>query len=164
MKHSPAILFGLLCCMSCAATDTVDRWNVESDREQLSLLLDAHASYVESDRVSEAAQHYYQAPVWINEGWARTAGSLEELGAIFEDQLVWLRARGYSHTTVTDRQIHMLSPSSALATVIFEREDTRGNAMDPGEFAVTYVLIRTEQDWRITAVLPHEPERTPWAS
>ena len=164
MKRSPAIFLGLLSCMACAATDTVTRWNIESDREQVSLLLDAHASYVESDRVAEAAQYYYQAPVWIDEGWARTASSLDELGAIFEDQLVWLRARGYSHTTVTDRQIHMLSPSSALATVIFEREDTRGNTMDPGEYAVTYVLIRTERDWRITAVLPHGPERAPWAS
>ena len=69
MKRPPAILFSLLFCMSCAATDTAVRWNVESDREQVSLLLDAHASYVESDRVSEAAQHYYQAPVWIDEGW-----------------------------------------------------------------------------------------------
>jgi hypothetical protein len=137
---------------------------MKADREQVALLLDAHASYVESDRVSEAAQHFYRAPVWIDEGWARTAGSLDELGAIFEDQLTWLRARGYSHTTVTDRQIHMLSPSSALATVLFEREDTRGNTMNPGEYAVTYVLIRTGQDWRITAVLSHDPERAPWTS
>ena len=58
----------------------------------------------------------------------------------------------------------MLSPSSALATVLFEREDTRGNTMDPGEYAVTYVLIRTGQDWRITAVLSHDPERAPGTS
>jgi hypothetical protein len=38
------------------------------------------------------------------------------------------------------------------------------NAMDLGEYAVTYVLIRTGQDWRITAVLSHDPERAPWTS
>ena len=64
----------------------------------------------------------------------------------------------------------MLSELLALAAVVAGYEVARisrpahCNAMDLGEYAVTHVLIRTELDWRITAVLPHDPERAPWTS
>ncbi len=157
-----SLLLPVFLAVSCASTQRGDRWDIEADQAQVQQLLEAHISYWESDRLAEAAQHYYQAPLWINDGWARSASDLDELSAIFEDQLVWLRGRDYDYTLVHDHTIHMLSPSSALATVILERKDERGNTMDPGRFAVTYVLIRTSLDWRITTILPHAPDRTPW--
>lgn len=158
----PILALSLVCALtaSCAGPSlTSSLWDPATERESVSAMLDAHDSFVLENRMVEATTYFYQPPVWVDTGWPHAANDLDEVSAIFEDQKRWLEARGLVSQQPLERSIHILSPSAAVATQTFAQWDEQGKPLNPQSSAVTYLLVKINAEWRISAVLRHHPDR-----
>ena len=66
-----------------------------------------------------------------------------------------LRERGYSHSTRSELHLKLLDQITALASGVFVRHKTDGSELET--IGATYVLCKTEGEWKIAEVIGHPP-------
>ena len=81
-----------------------------------------------------------------------TASEIETwYGGIIRD----LKERGYSHSVRSELHVKLLDQTTALASAVFVRYRTDGSEL--ATIGATYILRKTEGDWKIAVVTPHPP-------
>jgi NTF2-like protein (DUF6841) len=83
--------------------------------------------------------------------------SVAEIKQKWEGLLQPLVADGYAKSEWPTRNICILNDATAIVSGHFVRYRKNGSVI--GEYGVTFTLARTGDGWRITAVIPHEPDR-----
>ena len=66
-----------------------------------------------------------------------------------------LRERGYSHSIRLELHVKLLEQTTALASGVFVRQKTDGSKLET--FGVTYVLRKTEGEWKIAVMVRTPP-------
>ena len=77
-----------------------------------------------------------------------------EIEARYGAYLRGLRERGYSHSTWSELHVKLLD-QIALASGVFVRHKTDGSELET--IGATYVLRKTEGEWKIAVVIRHLP-------
>jgi ketosteroid isomerase-like protein len=80
---------------------------------------------------------------------------MSEIEAFYSGVLRDLRERGYSHSTVSELHIKLLDQTTALASTVFVRHKTDGSELET--IGATYVLRKTEGEWKIAVVTRNPP-------
>ena len=80
---------------------------------------------------------------------------MSEIEAFFGEVIRDLRARGYAYSTRSELHVKLLDQSTALASAVFVRHKTDGSELET--IGVTYVLRKTEGEWKISVVIRHLP-------
>ena len=81
--------------------------------------------------------------------------TIAEIEAFYGGLLRDLRARGYSHSTRSELHVKLLDQTTALASAVFVRHKTDGSELET--IGATYVLRKTEGEWKIAVVMGHPP-------
>ena len=81
--------------------------------------------------------------------------TMSEIEAFYGGVLRDLRERGYSHSTRSELHVKLLDQTTALASTVFVRHKTDGSELET--IGVTYVLRKTEGEWKIAVVMRHPP-------
>ena len=81
--------------------------------------------------------------------------TMPEIEAFYGDVQRPLRERGYSHSTVSELHVKLLDQTTALASAVFVRHKTDGSELET--IGATYVLRKTEGEWKIAVVMGHPP-------
>ena len=66
-----------------------------------------------------------------------------------------LRERGYSHSTRSELHLKLLDQITALASGVFVRHKTDGSELET--IGVTYVLRKTEGEWKMAVMMRTPP-------
>ena len=80
---------------------------------------------------------------------------MSEIEAFYEGLQRDLRPRGYSHSTVSELHVKLLDQTRALASAVFVRYKTDGSELET--IGATYLLRKTEGEWKIAVVMGHPP-------
>jgi len=78
-----------------------------------------------------------------------------EIEARYGAYLRGLRERGYSHSTWSELHVKLLDQTTALASAVAVRHKTDGSELET--IGATYVLRKTEGEWKIAVVIRHLP-------
>ena len=81
--------------------------------------------------------------------------TMPEIEALYGGVLRPLRERGYSHSTVSELHVKLLDQTTALASAVVVRHKTDGSELET--IGVTYVLRKTDGEWKIAVLIRHPP-------
>ena len=82
--------------------------------------------------------------------------TISEIEAGYGGYLRGLREqRGYSHSTVSELHVKLLDQTTALVSGVFVRHKTDGSELET--IGATYVLRKTEGEWKIAVVVRNPP-------
>ena len=112
------------------------------------------AAFARSDATGVA--HCCQAPfMWVTADEVSLAASPEEIEQKYVTVLDGLRERGFSRTEGRQLRVRMLGPALAIASGWAVRY--AGDA-ELERLGATYLLRKTEEDWRIVVLTTHSPD------
>jgi ketosteroid isomerase-like protein len=80
----------------------------------------------------------------------------QEIQALIAALMERLRARGFSHSEITDMKVSQMSDVSALVSVRRIRYKTDGGALE--QLGETYTLRKMDGAWKIVTALVHDPD------
>jgi hypothetical protein len=80
---------------------------------------------------------------------------MSEIEAFYGGVLRDLRARGYSHSTWSEQHVKLLDQSIALVSAVVVRHKMDGSELE--SIGATYVLRKTEGEWKIAVIIRHPP-------
>ena len=78
-----------------------------------------------------------------------------ELDAFITPMVEGLRARGYARSTYNDLSVHMFDDSRAIASMHWIRYKQDGSVLE--ELGATYIIVRTQEGWRLATLMAHAP-------
>jgi uncharacterized NTF2-like protein DUF6841 len=81
--------------------------------------------------------------------------TMSEIEAFYGGVLRDLRARGYSHSTWSEQHVKLLDQSIALVSAVVVRHKMDGSELE--SIGATYVLRKTEGEWKIAVIIRHPP-------
>jgi ketosteroid isomerase-like protein len=105
--------------------------------------------------LSAIGQHCNVPFVSISPQGVKVVPTMSEIEAGYGGVLRDLRERGYSHSTWSELHIKLLDQTTALASVVAVRHKTDGSELET--IGATYVLRKTEGEWKISVVIRHPP-------
>ena len=85
----------------------------------------------------------------------KVSATMSEIEAGYGGYLKTLRERGYSHSTWPEQHVKLLDQTTALASAVAVRHKTDGSELET--IGVTYVLRKTEGEWKIAVMIGHPP-------
>jgi ketosteroid isomerase-like protein len=85
----------------------------------------------------------------------KVLATMSEIEAGYGGYLKGLRERGYSHSIPSELHVKLLDQITALASGVFVRQKTDGSELET--IGGTYVLRKTEGEWKISVVIRHLP-------
>jgi ketosteroid isomerase-like protein len=115
---------------------------------------DYNDAFVRGD-LSAIGQHYNVPFVFISSQGVKVLPTMSEIEAFYGGVLRDLRERGYSHSTRSELHVKLLDQTIALASAVFVRHKTDGSELET--IGVTYVLRKTEGEWKIAVMTRHPP-------
>lgn len=105
----------------------------------------------------EAIREHYAVPLLSvtpdDRVWMETAEAVEKVMSAYLDAL---RAGGYDHGELDEAVYHPLSDDAVIASTAWTRYAADGEVFE--ELGTTYLLHRTDDGWRIVALVVHGPE------
>ena len=142
----------------CASTAAAEPQSAEQEQPEKTAV--DHALSEESDAfgrgdLSAFVQHFDVPFVRISSQGVKVCPTLSEIEAFYGGLLRDLRARGYSRSTRSELHVKLLDQSTALASAVFVRHKTDGSELET--IGATYVLRKTEGEWKIAVVMGHPP-------
>ncbi len=103
-----------------------------------------------------AAARCFSAPAtFMTPQGGGTAPTTERIETSFATMLRDLKAQGYSHSTWSESHMKLLGDSTALASLVVVRHRTDGSEI--GTFGFTYLLRKTDGEWKIAVLIGHPP-------
>jgi hypothetical protein len=81
--------------------------------------------------------------------------TMSEIEAFYGGVLRDLRERGYSHSTRSELHVKPLDQTTALASTVFVRHKMDDSELE--SIGATYVLRKTEGEWKIAVIIRHPP-------
>lgn len=81
--------------------------------------------------------------------------SMQTLQALFDPMMARLKADGYKRSAYSELSTHWLSPTLAIASMVWKRYRADDSLLETQ--GVTYTLRRTDGAWRMVVLQPHEP-------
>lgn len=105
--------------------------------------------------LSAIGQHCDVPFVRISSQGVKVCATMSEIEAFYEGVLRPLRARGYSHSIRSELHVKLLNQTTALASAVFVRYKTDDSELET--IGATYVLRKTEGEWKIAVVMGHPP-------
>ena len=131
-----------------------------SEQEQAEKTAVDHALSAESDAfgrgdVSAIGQHCNVPFAVISPQGVKVLPTMSEIEAFFGEVIRDLRARGYAYSTRSELHVKLLDQTRALASAVFVRHKTDGSERET--IGATYVLCKTEGEWKISLVMGHPP-------
>jgi ketosteroid isomerase-like protein len=131
-----------------------------TEREQAEKTVVDHAfrdyndAFVRGD-LSAIGQHYSAPFVFISSEGVKVLPTMSEIEAFYGGVLRDLRERGYSHSTRSELHVKLLDQTIALVSAVFVRHKTDGSELET--IGVTYVVRKTEGEWKIAVLTRHPP-------
>jgi hypothetical protein len=95
--------------------------------------------------------------IYLDPQGARLFESREETAKLFEESLSSIVPRGWDHSDFPEPNVCVLSLGAATVSGTFFRYKKDGSVLS--EHGVSYVLGRTPDGWRVTALSSHPPGR-----
>ena len=118
-------------------------------------LFDVYLEHFRQGRSKEIAETVYRAPVWIGATPPRNLATTAEVEAFFSRSIGAIKEAGYSHSEILDLEIRQLNPSAALADLAYRRYLEGGAIMGPPVRRATYIVLHTQDGWRISGLIGH---------
>jgi ketosteroid isomerase-like protein len=115
---------------------------------------DYNDAFVRGD-LSAIGQHCNVPFVIISSQEVKVLPTMSEIEAFYGGILRDLRARGYSHSTRSELHVKLLDQTTVLASGVFVRHKMDGSELET--IGVTYVLRKTEGEWKIAVMTRHPP-------
>ena len=107
------------------------------------------------DDLFAIGQHCNVPFVVISSEGVKVLPTMSEIEARYGGILRDLRERGYSHSIRSELHLKLLDQITALASGVFVRHKTDGSELET--IGVTYVLRKTEGEWKIAVIIRHPP-------
>jgi ketosteroid isomerase-like protein len=105
--------------------------------------------------LSAIGQHCNVPFVVISSQGVEVLTTMSEIEGFYGGILRNLRERGYSHSTRSELHVKLLEQTTALASGVFVRHKTDGSELET--LGVTYVLRKTEGEWKIAVMMRTPP-------
>ena len=105
--------------------------------------------------LSAIGQHCNVPFVVISSQGVEVLPTMSEIEAFYGGIQRDLRERGYSHSIRSELHLKLLDQITALASGVFVRHKTDGSELET--IGATYVLRKTEGEWKIAVVMGHPP-------
>jgi ketosteroid isomerase-like protein len=131
----------------CACTASGETQSTEQEQAEKTAVDHALRDYNDAfgrGDLSAIGQHCNVPFVRISSEGVKVLPTMSEIEAFYGGVLRDLRERGYS-----------LDQTTALASTVFVRHKTDGSELET--IGVTYVLRKTEGEWKIAVVMRHPP-------
>ena len=142
----------------CASTASAEPQSAEQEQAEKTAV--DHALSEENDALgrgdlSAIGQHCNVPFVVISSQGVKVCPTLSEIEAVYGGIQRDLRERGYSHSTVSELHVKLLDQTTALVSGVFVRHKTDGSELET--IGATYVLRKTEGEWKIAVVVRNPP-------
>jgi ketosteroid isomerase-like protein len=105
--------------------------------------------------LSGIGQHCNVPFVVISSQGVEVLPTMSEIEGFYGSILRDLRERGYSHSTRSELHVKLLEQTTALASGVFVRHKTDGSELET--LGATYVLRKTEGEWKIAVMMRTPP-------
>ena len=105
-------------------------------------------------RSMEISKSNVQAPFRLAVNPPVTHASASDVDTFYKGLITSIRAEGYDHSEIVDLDIRVLNPHSAIADLTYRRYLQNGTVMGNPNRKATYLVLRTDAGWRITALIP----------
>ena len=105
--------------------------------------------------LSAIGQHCNVPFVVISSQGVEVLTTMSEIEGFYGGILRNLRERGYSHSIRSELHVKLLEQTTALASGVFVRHKTDGSELET--LGVTYVLRKTEGEWKIAVMMRTPP-------
>ena len=115
---------------------------------------DYNDTFVRGD-LSAIGHHCHVPFTRISPQGVEVLPTMSEIEAFYGGIQRDLRERGYSHSTRSELHLKLLDQITALASGVFVRQKTDGSELET--IGGTYVLRKTEGEWKISVVIRHLP-------
>jgi ketosteroid isomerase-like protein len=142
----------------CASTVSAETQSTEQEQTEKTAvdhaLRDYNDAFVRGD-LSAIGQHCNVPFVRMSPQGVKVLPTMSEIEAFYAGVLRDLRERGYSHSTWSELQVKLLDQTIALASAVVVRHKTDGSELET--IGVTYLLRKTEGEWKIAVVTRHPP-------
>jgi ketosteroid isomerase-like protein len=142
----------------CASTASAEPQSAEQEKaEKIAVdhaLRDYNDAFGRGD-VSAVGQHCNVPFVVISSQEVKVLPTMSDIEARYAGILRDLRERGYSHSIRSELHVKLLDQTTALASAVFVRHKTDGSELET--IGVTYVLRKTEGEWKIAVIMRHPP-------
>lgn len=131
---------------------------MSQQEQQVAQALDAYLCHFNSHDVA-AITTFYSCPLLLI--MPQTAPVLltsdEQISGVFSNMLEGLISKGFTHSHWQDMSIKLLTDTCALASTIAVR--FKGEVNELERLGVTYTLFKHGNDWKITSLVGHSPDR-----
>jgi hypothetical protein len=84
-----------------------------------------------------------------------TASTLDEVDAMYRRMVDGLKGTGYTRSVLSDFDITLLNPSTALVRCHAVREGTAGAVVQ--EFDAAYIMARGSDRWQVASLISQRP-------
>ena len=149
----PVMAVALLAIEAPAEAQSLDAATRQAIRAELDAFFDQYYAWYSAGAAAEIAEHAYNVPYLRGDGSAlRTPDEVRQSVA---DAWARLDAQGYAGSDMPERNICVLSASSAIVSGRGERRLRDGGLL--GEYGWTYTLVGTNDGWRIISIFGHDP-------
>ena len=105
--------------------------------------------------LSAIGQHCNVPFVVISSQGVEVLPTMSEIEGFYGGILRNLRERGYSHSTRSELHVKLLEQTIAFASGVFVRHKTDGSELET--IGATYVLRKTEGEWKIAVMMRTPP-------
>ena len=143
----------------CASTASAEPQSAEQEQAEKTAVDHALRDYNDAfgrGDLSAIGQHCNVPFVSISpEGGVKVLPTISEIEARYGRVLRDLRERGYSHSIWSELHVKLLDQTTALASAVAVRHKTDGSELET--IGATYVLRKTEGEWKIAVVIRHLP-------
>jgi ketosteroid isomerase-like protein len=142
----------------CASTASAETQSTEQEQAEKTAVDHALRDYNDAfgrGDVSAIGQHCNVPFVVISSQEVKVLPTMSDIEARYAGLLRDLRERGYSHSIWSELHVKLLDQTTALASAVVVRHKTDGSELET--IGVTYVLRKTEGEWKIVLNMRHPP-------
>ena len=142
-------------CASTASAETQSTEQEQAEKTAVDHALRDHNDAFGRGDLSTMGQHCNVPFVRISSEGVKVLPTMSEIEAFYGGVLRDLRERGYSYSTWSELHVKLLDQTTALASSVVVRHKTDGSELET--IGATYVLRKTEGEWKIAVVMRHPP-------
>ena len=140
----------------CASTASAEPQSAEQEQAEKTAVDHALRDYNDAfgrGDLSAIGQHCNVPFVVISSQEVKVLPTTSEIEAFYGGLLPDLRPRGYSRSTWPELHVKLLDQTRALGSALVVRHKTDGSELET--FGATYLLLKTEGEWKIAVVMRH---------
>jgi ketosteroid isomerase-like protein len=150
-----ALLLASHICASTASAETPSTAQEQVEKTAVDQALSEESDAFGRGDLSAFVQHFDVPFVRISSQGVKVLPTMSEIEAFYGGVLRDLRERGYSHSTRSELHVKLLEQTIALVSAVFVRHKTDGSELET--IGVTYVVRKTEGEWKIVVLTRHPP-------